>query len=442
MGTAPVGRLLLEMSWPAILSMTINALYNVVDSIFVGHVSLSALTAVSYVQPLQMLMISLHVGSGVGVNSLISRRLGEGRYREAEQAAGTALRIAVLNFLIFFMVGAFLAKRLMSFYTSDREILDYSVSYFKIVTMLCIFNSIDFQIQKVLQATGNMVAPMIISMSGAITNIILDPIFIFGLFGVPRMEVAGAAIATVLGQFVAMCLSLYIGFRRNHVLKIQVRGFRIDWHVVKDIYAVGLPSIFMQSIGSFMLLGYNKILASEEVAVAVLGIYFKIQSFVFMPVFGMNQGAMPIMGYNYGAKNRKRLMRTYKLSLAAAFTIMFAGFLLFQFFAKYLIMLFNSDPEVIRIGIPALRRISLCFIPASFGIITSTLFQGTGHGLYSFFASLIRQLLGILPLAYFIFHKFGVMASWYAFPLAEILGMAYTVVMFIHLYRTDIRRLG
>ena len=441
MGEAPVGRLLLEMSWPAILSMTINALYNMVDSIFVGRVSVDALTAVSYVMPLQMMMISLHVGSGVGVNSLIARRLGAKRYAEADQAASTALRIAVLNFLIFFLVGLFLARPLMGFYTNDPKILNYSVSYFRIVTMFSLFNSLDLQIEKVLQATGNMKAPMIISMSGAITNIILDPIFIFGLFGVPRMEVAGAAIATVIGQFVAMSLALYMGFRKEHDVKLQVRGFKMDWAVVKDIYAVGLPSIFMQSIGSIMLLGYNKILASVEVAVAVLGVYFKLQSFVFMPVFGMNQGAMPIMGYNYGARNKERLMRTYRLGVTWAFIIMFSGFLIFQLFPRQLLSLFNSDPALIRMGIPALRRISICFLPASFGIMTSTLFQATGHGLYSLFSSLLRQLVGILPLAYYLFHTFGVTVSWFAFPLAEIIGSAYIIIMLIHLKRTDLARL-
>ncbi|MGI6210989.1 MAG: MATE family efflux transporter [Anaerovoracaceae bacterium] len=374
MGETPIRKLLISMSAPAMISMTINALYNTVDSIFVGMISSKALTAVSIVQPVQMLMIALGVGSAVGVNSLIARRLGARRLQEADQAASTAPRIGILNALIFITVGILFAKPFMASYTSDPTIFRYGLSYLRIVTILCGFSMIDIQFEKVLQATGNMMAPMIISISGAVVNIVLDPIFIFGLFGMPRLEVTGAAVATVTGQFVAMTLAILIFFHKERDVKIKIRGFKIDWSVVKDIYAVGFPSIIMQSIGSIMLFGYNKIIAESAIAVAVLGVYFKLQSFVFMPVFGLNQGAMPIMGFNYGARDSKRLMSTYKNALLMALVIMAAGCALFQLIPSGLLHLFSADEEMLRIGVPALRLISLCFIPAAFGIMCSTLF--------------------------------------------------------------------
>ncbi len=441
MGEAPIGRLLAEMSWPAILSMLINALYNLVDSIFVGMVNQNALTAVSLIMPIQLFMIATHVGSGVGVNSLIARRLGAKRYDEADQAASTSLRIAVLNFVIYLTVGIFLTKPFVGIYTNDPQIYHYGVSYMTIICCFCLFNAIDLQIEKVLQATGNMISPMLISMSGAVTNIVLDPIFIFGLFGVPRLEVTGAAIATVCGQFVAMTVALITLFRKKHDVTVRIRGFKLDWKVVRDIYSVGLPSIIMASIGSVMLIGYNKILAASTAAVAVLGVYFKLQSFFFMPVFGLNQGAMPIMGYNYGARKKERLIRTFMLAFLAAFIIMCTGCLIFHLIPDELLKMFSADKEMMRIGIPALKIISICFLPASFGIIASTLFQATGHGLYSMFATFIRQLIGILPIAYVLYHWKGVTVSWYSFPLAEILGTAYIIVMLRHLYIKEIKDL-
>lgn len=441
MGTAPVGKLLASMAWPAILSMTINALYNVVDSMFVAMVSQKALTAVSLVMPIQMLMISLSVGSGVGVNSLISRRLGARRFEEANKAASTSIRIGALNYIIFLLVGLFLAKPFMAAYTDDTEIFQDGLIYLRIITMVSISSMIEIQLEKVLQATGNMIGPMIISLSGAVTNLILDPILIFGLLGFPKLGVAGAAIATVTGQCVSLLVALFMVFKFEHDVKIQLKGFKIDWAVVKDIYGVGFPSIIMQSIGSVMLLGYNAILAASATAVAVLGVYFKLQSFIFMPVFGLNQGAMPIMGYNFGAKNRHRLMETYKKALITALIIMAAGTVLFQLFPQFFLKLFSADAEMMEMGIPALRVISLCFIPAAFGIITSTLFQGTGHGVYSLIGSLLRQLIGILPLAYIIYHLAGITASWSSFPLAEIIGVIYSAVMLRVLYKKEIKTL-
>ncbi|MGF6375583.1 putative MATE family efflux protein [Clostridiales Family XIII bacterium PM5-7] len=441
MGSAPIGKLLASMAWPAILSMTINALYNVVDSIFVAMISQQALTAVSLVMPIQMLMISMAVGSAVGVNSLIARRLGAHRYEEANTAASTSIRIGVFNFIVFALIGVFFSKTFMNAYTSDAEIFQGGVIYLRIITTCSLFSMIQIQLEKVLQATGNMIAPMIISLSGAIVNLILDPILIFGLLGAPKLGIAGAAIATVSGQAVALFVAIYIIIKNEHQVEIKIKGFKMDWTVVRDIYSVGLPSIVMQSIGSIMLLAYNAIIAASATAIAVLGVYFKLQSFIFMPVFGLNQGAMPIMGYNYGAKNRQRLMQTYKYGLITAAVIMAIGTILFQVFPDVFLKMFSADDKMLEMGVPALRMISICFIPASFGIMTATLFQGTGHGVYSLLGSLIRQLIGILPLAYFIYHTWGIEASWASFPLAEILGLIFSAVMLNYLYKKEIKTL-
>ena len=443
MGTMPVRKLLISMAWPAVLSMTINALYNVVDSIFVAQISEDALTAVSIVNPIQMLIIALSVGSGVGINSLISRRLGAGRQDEADQAASTGIRIGIINYLIFFAVGLLVTGPFVGSYAAKGTyIFDAARTYMMIVCIGSLFLNVQVVIEKILQSTGNMIAPMICGLTGAIVNIVLDPILIFGLLGMPRMGVAGAAIATVSGQLCGMLAGVLIMIKGEHLVQVKIKGFKLNWGVVLDIYKVGLPSIIMQSIGSLMLILYNMILvAYSTTAVAVLGIYFKIQSFVFMPVFGLNQGAMPIMGYNYGARDKKRLMDTYKEGLKLALIVMGLGLLLFQLLPGELLEMFDASPEMLRIGVPALRIISLCFLPAAFGIISSTMFQATGHGMLSLFASLLRQLVGILPLAYILIRLGGVTLSWASFPLAEIIGLTYSAVMMRRLYKKEITNL-
>lgn len=440
MGTMPVGKLLMSMAWPAILSMSINALYNIVDSIFVSRISEDALTAVSLVNPVQMMIIALSVGSGVGINSLIARRLGAKNQEEANKAASTSIRIGLFNYLIFLIIGLFLTKPFVAGYAEEGTyIYEAACQYLSIVCIGSLFLNIQIVLEKVLQATGNMVAPMICSLTGAIMNIILDPILIFGLFGMPELGIRGAALATATGQVFGMLVAVAITLKGKHLVEIKIRGFKMDWKVVADIYKVGLPSIIMQSIASVMVIFYNMILVVySTTAVAVLGIYFKVQSFVFMPVFGLNQGAMPIMGYNYGARNKKRLMDTYKEAFKVALLFMAVGMLIFQVFPSQILLAFKASSEMLEIGVPALRLISLCFIPAAFGIITSTLFQGTGHGMMSLYASVIRQLLGILPLAYILIRIGGVTMSWMAFPLAEILGLAYSGIMLYRLYKREI----
>ena len=444
MGILPIRPLLLSMAWPAILSMTISALYNIVDSIFVAKLSEDALTAVSIVNPIQMLIIALSVGSGVGINSLIARRLGAHRQEEADQAASTGLRIGVFNYLVFLLIGVCFTGIFVSSYAEKgSEIYAQAVIYMQIVCIGSFFLNMQVVFEKILQSTGNMIAPMICSLTGAVINIILDPILIFGLLGAPRLEVAGAAIATITGQLFGMLVGAFIIFKGEHLVSIQVRGFKFNWEIVADIYKVGLPSIVMQSIGSMMIIFYNMILVVySTTAVAVLGVYFKIQSFVFMPVFGLNQGAMPIMGYNYGAAKKDRLMQTYKEALKIALLVMALGLLLFQALPKQLLLMFDASADMLAIGIPALRIISLCFLPAAFGIITGTLFQGTGHGVYSLLCSVIRQLIGILPLAFILIRIGGVTLSWASFPLAELLGLAYSALMLQRLYKNEISKLG
>lgn len=443
MGTMPVRKLLMSMAWPAILSMTISALYNVVESIFVSRISEDALAAVSLVNPVHMMIIALAVGSGVGINSLIARRLGAGNQEEADKAASTSIRIGLFNYFIFLMIGIFLTGVFVSAYAQKGTYMfEAACQYMSIICIGSFFLNIEIVLEKVLQSTGNMIAPMACSLTGAIVNIVLDPILIFGLAGMPKLGVAGAAIATITGQLCSMIVAIVIVFKGEHLVSIKLKGFKIDWGVVANIYKVGFPSIVMQSLASVMVIFYNMILVVySTTAVAVLGIYFKIQSFVFMPVFGLNQGAMPIMGYNYGAGDKDRLMKTYKEAFMVAFAVMALGTLIFHLFPKELLLMFDASREMLKIGIPALRIISLCFMPAAFGIITGTLFQGTGHGMLSLYCSLIRQIFGILPLAYILIRIGGITLSWMSFPLAEILGVTFSLIMFRRLYKNEISKM-
>ena len=443
MGTVPVKKLLLSMAWPAILSMTISALYNIVDSIFVAKVSEDAFTAVSIVNPIQMLIIALAVGSGVGVNSLIARMLGARKQEMADKAASTSIRIGLFNYLIFLVIGLFVTIPFVGSYAErGTEIFDAAVTYMRIICVGSLFIHLQVQLEKVLQSTGNMVAPMACSLTGAIINIIMDPILIFGLLGFPEMGVAGAAIATIFGQFCSLIVGIIFMVKGEHLVHVKLFGFKMDWHIVKEIYKVGFPSIIMQAIGSFMLIFYNMILVVySTTAVAVLGVYFKIQSFVFMPVFGMTQGAMPIMGYNFGARNKARLMETYKFGLSMAMLVMACGFILFQTAPNHLLGMFDASPEMLEMGVPALRIISICFMPAAFGIMTSTMFQAIGHGVLSLLASLLRQMFGILPLAWILIRVGGVTLSWASFPLAEVIGLTYSAFVLMWLYKKEIKNL-
>ena len=433
MGYMPVGRLLATMSGPAIFSMLINALYNIIDSSFVAQIGEDALTAVTIGGPIQFFMVSMGVGTGVGINSLISRRLGAKKFEDANNAANSGLKLAIFNWLIFVIFGIFFAKPFIEIFSNDQSIVKQGVSYLSIVTVISCFCMLELLLEKIFQATGNMVYPMITMITGALVNTIVDPILIFGLLGAPKLGVTGAAISTVFAQFVSMSVGIYFIKRKNIGLKVNLLDLKIDFKIVKEIYKVGAPSIIMQSLSSVMLFGINIILAAfSSTAVAVMGIYGRLQMFIFMPVFGINQGALPIMGYNFGAKSKKRLMDTYKLANIGAFTIMGVGLLIMQIFPDLLLKMFNASPEMYEIGIKALRSISWCFLPAGYGIITAGMMQATGYGFSSMWGSIIRQFVGILPLAY-IFGKIGGLdLVWWAFPSAEILGLLY-YMMFMYI---------
>lgn len=444
MGEMPVGRLILTMSWPAMIAMLIQAFYNIVDSFFVSMISEQALAAVTYVFPIQMLLISITIGTGVGINSLISRRLGAKLYEEADMAANHGYRLSFFNWMFFALIGIFLSSPFMHLMSNTPFIVESGTKYMAIITIGSLFCIVQMTTEKILQATGNMIIPMVCGIIGGVSNIIFDPLFIFGIGPFPKLGVAGAAVATVLGQFLSMCVGQIVLFKGKHAVKVRLWGWKFHGRIIRDIYVVGAPSILMQSIASIMQFGMNIILGTmTETAVAVMGVYGRLQSFIFMPVFGLNQGVLPIMGFNFGARNRKRLMETYKKGFLIAFIIMAAGLVIFQMFPRQLLAMFNSqnNQAMFDIGIPALRYISLCFLPAAFGIMTSSIFQATAHGFLSLWGSLIRQLVGILPLAWILAAIGGVDLVWFAFPLAELLGTVYFAIALKHLYRTEIRRL-
>lgn len=439
MGTMPVFRLIVTMSIPAILSMMVEALYNIVDSYFVSQISENALTAVSLVFPVQNLLIAVAVGTGVGLNSLIARRLGENHREEADRAATHGLLLGIVNGLLFFLIGLFCSEPFLRAFTPDPNIISMGSAYMSTVCMFSFGVCVEINIEKILQATGNMVFPMIFQLIGAVGNILLDPIFIFGFLGVPAMGVRGAAIATVIAQILSMTVALLVLFLKEHEVKIEPRSFHINWRTVQNIYAVGLPAIVMQSTGSVMVVGMNAILISfTGTAVAVFGVYFKLQSFVFMPVFGLNQGLMPVMGYNYGAGKISRLRSAVKIGCAIAASIMAIGMAVFWLMPDRLLMIFNASGRMLQIGIPALRTISICFLPAAFGIVFSTAFQAVGDGVKSLIISLLRQLVVLLPCA-FLLSKISLDAVWYAFPIAECFSLAASVFFYCMLRKTTIR---
>ena len=442
MGRAPMLGLILSMSLPAMFSMLIQALYNIVDSYFVAQVSEDALTAVSLAFPMQMLLIAVAVGTSIGVNSLVSRRLGEKNTPAANDAATHGLLLSILSWAVFAIIGATCTKIFFAAFTKDANISAMGISYTSIVLIFSMGSFIEISIEKTLQATGDMIHPMIFQLMGAIINIILDPIMIFGLFGFPKLGIAGAAIATVTGQIIAMFYSIYVLFGKKHAVNVTFKNFKIKKNIIKEIYAVGLPSIIMQSISSVSTTVMNSILiAFSQSAVSVLGVYFKLQSFVFMPVFGLTHGVMPIMGYNYGARNKKRLMSALKIGSVIAACIMAVGVLLFQILPDKLLLIFNASENMLKIGAPALRIISLCFLPAALGIMFSSLFQAIGRGIYSLIISVLRQLVFLVPAAYVLSKIAGLSFVWAAFPFSEFFSLAASIFMLISVYGKNIKNL-
>ncbi len=443
MGTMPVSKLLFTMSLPMMISMLVQALYNIIDSIFVAQISEAALTAVSLAFPIQNLMIAVSAGTCVGVNALLSRSLGEGRRDLANLAAVNGVFLAFVSYAVFAIMGLTLSRFYFSSQTSNPEIIELGVQYMIICTVLGFGIFGEMMFERIIQSTGRTIYNMYSQGTGAILNIIFDPILIFGLFGAPKMGIRGAALATVFGQIVAMLMSLLFNMKRNPDISMSFKGFHPHGATIRTIYTVGVPSTIMQSIGSLMLLGMNRILIGfSETAVSVVGVYFKLQSFIFMPIFGLNNGMIPIIAYNFGAKNKKRIMDTIKLSVISAVSIMLIGLVAFQLFPRQLLLLFNASDHMLEIGIPALKIISLSFLFAGYCIIVGSVFQALGNGVYSLIVSIIRQLIGILPLAFLFAVLFGLNAVWFSFPLAELLSVTFSTILFIRIYKLKVKPLS
>ena len=442
MGVMPVNRLLFSMSLPMILSMLVQALYNIVDSIFVAQIGETALAAVSLAFPVQNLIIAVSVGTGVGVNALLSRSLGEKNQETANLAAVNGIFVFFLSYLLFAVFGLFFARMYFTVQTSNPEIIEQGTIYLSVCSIFSFGIFLEIALERIMQSTGRTIYNMITQGLGAIINIILDPILIFGLFGFPRMGILGAAVATVIGQIIAMLLLLYFNIRKNSDVNLNMRRFRPDTAIIAEIYRVGLPSIIMQSISSVMTFGVNKILLLfSETAVSVFGIYFKLQSFIFMPVFGLNNAMVPIVAYNYGAARKDRIMKTIRSSVTAAVAIMLAGLAIFQIFPEQLLYLFDASEHMMGIGVPALRIISLSFLFAGYCIVIGSVFQALGNGVYSLITSAARQLVFILPAAWLFASVFGLHAVWYAFPLAEIISVVLTTLLFRRIYQKKIQLL-
>ena len=429
MGTMPVNKLLLSMSIPMMISMLVQALYNIVDSIFVSQISEDAFTAVSLVFPIQNLMIAVGVGVGVGMNALISKSLGQQNYKRADKLAMQGLLLNLISFVIFFIVGVSMPTLFMRTQTDSNIILEYGKQYFEICLAMSSGLFLEHTFEKMHQATGRTVLSMIVQGVGAVINIILDPILILGLYGAPRLEVAGAAYATVIGQTVAGLLGLVLNIKYNKELRIKLSNLAPNFLEIKDILFIGVPSILMASIGSVMTLCMNKILMGfSPTAVAVFGAYFKLQSFVFMPVFGLNNGMIPIVAYNYGARRKERMHSTIKYAVIYAVAIMLLGLLLCQVFPDKLLKIFEPSKAMLDIGTVALRIISLSFIFAGFSIVASSVFQALGKSIYSLFLSLGRQLVVLIPFAFLMSLTGKIEFVWLSFPAAEIMSVILATV--------------
>ena len=425
MGYMPCGPLLLSMSLPMMMSMLVQALYNIVDSVFVSRISENALTAVSLAFPVQILIIAVIGGTGVGINARLSAKLGERNFEEVNYTAGNALTINLIYAALFVLVGSVIAAFYYRMMTPDPEIRQHGYDYLSVI-MIC-SPALIFQItfERLLQSTGKTFYSMISQTVGAITNIIMDPILIFGLFGLPAMGTKGAALATVFGQLLACMIGAVSNLKINKEISFQKKYLRLHAPAVSQIYAVGIPSIIMQCIGSVMNLGMNKILLSfTSTAAAVFGVYYKLQSFVFMPVFGLNNGLVPIIAFNLGARRPDRIRETLKFGLLYALSIMLAGTLLFELFPEFLLGLFNASDHMLSIGVPALRTIASHFILAGGSIICISTFQATGHGVLSMWVSIVRQLAVLLPGAFLLSRLVGLEGVWLAFPLAEIVALS------------------
>ena len=437
MGTEHIPSLLMKMALPMMLSMLVQALYNVVDSIFVAKISEDALTALSVAFPLQNLMIAFATGLGVGINSLLSRALGEKDRQKADAAAGNGLFLELCAALLFVFIGFVLGPSFVQSQTSSAIVADHGITYVRICIGMGAFCFIAIFYERMLQATGKTHLAMIGQLVGALINIIFDPILIFGLLGFPKLGVAGAAIATVFGQFCGAMVSLAIHQKKNREIRITLSGLRPRSFTVRTILSVGIPSIIMGSIGSVMTYCVNRILDGfSSTAVAVFGVYFKLQSFFFMPVFGLNNAMVPLIAYNYGARRPARMKQTIRWAIIYACSIMAVGLLLMQLMPDVFLRLFDASDDMLRIGVPALRTISLAFVGAGYAIVLSSTFQALGKGLYSMFVSIARQLVVLVPVAWLLSRTGQLSAVWWAFPIAELMSALVSTLFFLHLKKT------
>ena len=443
MGVMPENKLLLNMALPMIISMLIQACYNVVDSYFVAKLSQDALNAVSLAFPVQNLMIAVAVGTGVGINALLSRSLGQKDFTRANRTAMNGVLLEAVSGLVFTVLGLTCARQFYIIQTDIPGIISYGADYLTIIAGCSMGIFMSVVTERLVQATGRTVYAMVIQGTGSVINLILDPILIFGLFGFPRLEVAGAAVATVAGQIIGGLVGLYLSLTHNPEIQMSFAGLRPNKDIIGGIYSVGLPSIIMQSIGSVMVFGMNQILiAFTATATAVFGIYFKLQSFIFMPVFGLNNGMVPIVAYNYGARKPDRIIRTARLAIAYAVGIMAVGFALFQLFPDVFLGLFEAEGEeagdLLAIGVPALRIISTSFLLAGFCIVAGSVFQALGHGVLSLTVSVVRQLIVLLPAAFVLARLGGLRVVWWSFPLAELFSTTLSALFLYHVYKKEV----
>ena len=443
MGTMPVKRLIISMSLPMMISMLVQALYNVVDSIFVAQIEEKALTAVTLAFPMQNFMISVAAGTGVGINALLSRSLGERRFDRANQAANNGIFVIILSGLVFFLIGLFGARPFIGIQSTDSVVVDYGATYLGIVSCLAMPLFLQITLERLLQSTGRTLFSMFSQVTGAVINLVLDPILIFGLIGFPKLGVAGAAYATVIGQTLATLVGVFCNLKFNKDIKLSWKGiFQPRGAIIKQIYRVGVPSMLMMFIGSIMTFAMNKILDKfSDTAVAVFGVYFKMQSFFFMPVFGLNNGLIPVLAYNYGARKKERIQEALKFSMILAVGIMATGTILFQLFPEELLRLFDAGDEMIRLGVPALRTISLSFCLAAVCIVMGSVFQAFSMSVYSLFVSVGRQLVALIPAAWLLSLTGEVSNIWWAFPIAEGMSLILSTFFFRKVYRNTVKLL-
>ncbi len=442
MGVMPVDKLLISMSLPMMISMLVQALYNIVDSIFVSQINEYSLRAVSLAFPVQSLMIAVAVGTGVGINAFLSKTLGEKEFDKANIIAANGVFIELLSYVIFVLIGLFVSGPFFASQTDVSEVREYGVTYLTLCCVLSIGVFMQVTFERLLQSTGKTFYTMITQGVGAIINLILDPIFIFGYLGLPRMGVAGAALATVTGQIIAAVMAVVFNFKFNNEICVSFKGFRPNGKLILQIYKVGAPSIVVQAIGSVMTYGMNLILAAFGAAQTVFGVYFKLQSFIFMPVFGLNNGMVPIIAYNYGAGNRERVLKTIKSSIKYAVGIMIIGLIIMEVVPSQLIGLFNATPELLEIGVPALRTICLSFVFAGFCIVVGSVFQALGNGMYSMIVSVARQLCVLLPVAKLLSLSGNVNLIWWSFPIAELVSVGMSAYFLIRIYKKIICHIG